>query len=146
VKLNEILGESDDDVIRIKIRKPIKAEIDSFMKEFMKETEQHPFDRNLRLWNDLIGLTVYPSDNRIHIGAIMNFDEKNQGKSSLALKWLCDLADKYSVFMELAPVPIKNAGSKTGKNLTKAQLTSWYKRNGFTIVEHSILMRKPVKT
>ena len=124
--------------------KPKNPVLEAFMADFIAGTSAHPFDRQLRIWNDAVGLSVYPFDGRIHFATIMTFTEKNKGSASNAIKWLTALADKHQVEMDLEPVPIKNAGAREGKNLNKTELTAWYKRLGFTKPEHGHLIRRPI--
>lgn len=106
----------------------VKAMLD----EYWKETQPHPFDRRLRIWDDAIGLTLRGGDGKeVELMTIMTFSDKNKGDGSRALKWVTDLADKHGVDLTLNVSPIKNAGSRTGKNLNKKELTSWYAKNGF---------------
>lgn len=126
MRVNELLeaiaiGKKEEDPA-------VKAMLD----EWWKATQPHPFDRRLRIWNDAIGLWLRPGeDKEAELMTIMTFVDKNQGEGSKALKWVCDLADKHGVDLTLNVSPIKNAGSRTGKNLNKKELTSWYAKNGF---------------
>jgi len=124
----QYLGET---VIKLGDNSAMKAKLNAFMQDFESGTTDHPFDHTMRVWHDTIGLELSPFGRAIHISSIISFDKKNAGQASQALKWLCDLADKHQVKMELIAEPIKNAGSQNGVSLTKSQLMSWYKRYGF---------------
>lgn len=119
----------------------VKAMLD----EYWEGTTPHPFDRRLRIWNDSVGLTLRGDGKEVSLMTIMTFTDKNQGDGSKALKWVCDLADKHGVDMNLDVSPIKNAGSRTGKNLNKKDLTAWYARNNFKKdgVDHMVRKAKP---
>src|SRR5574343_468358 len=114
----------------------------AFMDEFKAGTMQHPFARHLRIWDESIGFEVSAFGDAIDLGAIMSFKQKGAGEASKALKWLTDLADKHQVPIDLAVSPIKNAGAE-GKSLNKAQLTAWYKRNGFKKAGGDYMRREP---
>jgi allophanate hydrolase subunit 2 len=104
----------------------------AMMKEVWANTEGHPFVRGMRITKELVGMEVKNYwDTEVHIGSIMSFEKKNAGNASKALKWLCDLADKHKVLLTLSVKPLKNAGAKEGKNLSKNDLIAWYARNGF---------------
>lgn len=115
----------------------IKERIDAMLAEFKSKTEQHPFSRGIRIY-DNIGLEIENYwDQEVHLKSIMSFEEKGAGQASKALKFLTDLADKHKVPLTLEVEPLKNAGAK-GKNLTKSQLSAWYKRNGFVGGAHDM--------
>ena len=54
-------------------------------------------------------------------------DVKGEGDGSQALDWLCRLADTHGVRIVAWVERIGHEG------LTKAQLTAWYRRHGFTV-------------
>lgn len=119
------------------------AALEAFMGEYWKNTSSHPFDRSLRIWNDSIGFDVSKFDGAISLGSVMSFIEKNAGEASKALKWLCELADKHGVEIDLYVKPIKGAGAKAGKDLNKAQLKAWYTKNGFVSKRGDDMTRMP---
>lgn len=128
----QYLGETDGPkIIKLGDTSASKAKLDAFMREYENETTDHPFDHTMRLWDQTVGLELSTFNRAIHISSIISFDKKNAGQASKALKWLCDLADKHQVKMELIAEPIKNAGSRDGVSLSKSQLKSWYERYGF---------------
>ena len=112
-------------------KKEEDPKVKAMLDEWWKGTTPHPFDRRLRIWDDAIGLWLRGSGRDVELMTIMTFADKNQGEGSRALKWVCDLADKHGVELVLNVSPIKNAGSRTGKNLNKSELTKWYAKNGF---------------
>jgi hypothetical protein len=109
------------------------VKLEAFLRDYENGTEPHPFDRNMRMWNDSVGLEVSKFDRMIHISSIISFVKKNSGDASKALKWVCGLADKHGVKLSLIVHPIKNAGAKDGVDMTEAQLMAWYKREGFEV-------------
>ena len=50
---------------------------------------------------------------------------RSNGNASLAIAWLCTLADEYDVTLELCPVPLDDFG------LDMVHLTAWYQKFGF---------------
>ena len=107
------------------------AKLDAFLHEFDSKTKPNPFMPDMGVWENSIGFELSKFDDAIHISSITSFDRKNAGNASRGLKWLCELADKHKVKLELFAVPMKNAGDREGKSLTASQLIAWYKRNGF---------------
>lgn len=120
-----------------------KAALDAFMDEFRQNTYPNPFDPSMRVHNDSVGLSVRPWNGHIHLSFIVSFDKKESGNASKSLKWITELADKHDVKMDLEVAPVKTAGSKDGKSLTKTQLKSWYKRFGFKSVGADNMLRIP---
>lgn len=119
--------------------------LDAFLKDFDAGTEVHPWYSRMSIWKDSVGIELRKWQGMIHISNIMSFAKKNDGNASNAMKWLCQLADKHGVKMDLEVVPIKNAGAREGKSLNKAELKAWYKRNGFKPVGGDHMMREPTK-
>lgn len=117
-------------------------ELDAFMADFKAGTFQHPLARHLWIYEDSVGFEVSIWNKAIHLSAIMSFNSKGEGEASKALKWFIELADKHGVPIELDVQPIPNAGAE-GKSLTKAQLTAWYKRNGFVVTRGTKMRRDP---
>lgn len=115
----------------------------SMLSEFMDGTTPHPFDSSIRLWNNSVGVSIVYFDGALNLDSIMTFSDKNNGDASKALKWVTSLADKHQCVITLAVVPLKNAGSRTGKDLSKKDLISWYKRNGFEKDTGDIFKREP---
>jgi hypothetical protein len=114
----------------------------AMLDEYFEGTSPHPFDRSLRIWNDVVGISLVFFDGAFDLQTIMTFSDKNQGDASKALKWLTSLADKHKCVLTLEVVPLK-AGSDTGKNLTKKDLIAWYKRNGFKKDMGDVYRREP---
>lgn len=109
----------------------IPERIKALLAELREKTEPHPFARGIRLYKN-VGLDVENYwDQEVHLKSIMSFEQKGAGQATEALKFLLALADKHQVPITLEVVPIKNAGAE-GKSLTKAELSAWYKRHGFT--------------
>lgn len=137
MRFREFLSE----VIQISLKSnPL---LDAFMKEFNDETHPHPWSPRISIWKDKIMLEVSKWQGNIHISSIMSLEKKNSGNASECMKWLTDLADKHQVKLDLTVEPIKNAGAKEGKDLTKTQLKAWYKRHGFKVSGGDYMIREP---
>ena len=102
-----------------------------FFKDFRSGTVPHPWHPRMAIWNESVGIELSAFAGHAHLSSIISFMHKNVGEASRALKWLCALANKHGVTIDLDVKPLKNAGAAQGKNLNKAQLIAWYKRNGF---------------
>ena len=106
--------------------------VNKFLSEYVAQTAVDPNPQNSesRVWphdTQDVRLEVLRYPNRVHLGYIASLRPEKPGAGSMALKWLCNLADKYKVVIELV---VANPTGKTAK-LSKAELTNWYKRNGF---------------
>lgn len=121
------------------------AALQAFLDEFDKDTSPNPFMSRMGIWKESIGIELSAWQGHIHISSIMSFAKKNNGDASKALKWICDLADKHGVKMDLTVAPIKNAGAEKGESLNKSQLKAWYRRNGFVPVGGDNMLREPKK-
>lgn len=83
----------------------------------------------------LIEVSVF--NNRLHLSSIFSL-ETGKGYSSLVMKWLIGLADKYHVDIELYPTPFGTPNGKKGMPLY--QLKKWYKRLGFITDKRDVTM------
>jgi len=116
-----------------------KEKLNFFMEEYFSQT--YAIDKVWRVWdkkNDII-FEVSAFDGKIRLGFIGNIGEERKGNASLALDWLCSLADKHKVSISLGVDPIKSFVFKTGsKNsgLTKTQLKQWYEKRRFKSVSN----------
>jgi hypothetical protein len=108
-----------------------------FMQEWWKNTVPNPFNNREQIWGDnSVVIALWPFDKAAIRISSMRSLKRGQGKASLALDWLCDMADKHKVTLRGTVVVF----DKTG--LTKRQLKAWYKRHGFTVKGDNI-ERKP---
>jgi 8-oxo-dGTP pyrophosphatase MutT (NUDIX family) len=108
-----------------------------FMKEFYSQTYANPLNSGERVWKDLAAFTCRPFDGTIHVNSIRSF-EKSKGVGSEALKFLCALADKHKVKVQLVAKQYGNEG------LTTSQLVAWYSRYGFVPKRgDDLLIREP---
>lgn len=140
MKVTELL-EADIQLTKKEFDPAVKA----FLDEFNKSTAPHPFDRRQSIYNDSVGIGLLPSrgSKDVDLQSIMSFVSKRQGEGSKALKWLCGLADKHGITLRLDIQPIKNAGTREGKSLTKAELRTWYESNGFKRESGDHFVRQP---
>lgn len=113
--------------------------IDNFLKDYEAETKENALNPKVRIWQDSVGFELSKFGKGIHISSITNFAKKGTGKASAALTWLCALADKHHVTLELIVEPI---GHDDG-NLNKNQLKAWYKRNNFMNMGNDKMVRSP---
>jgi len=108
----------------------VRKNISRFLREYLQHTEVDPGDSEARLWppdtKDVTFELVRGAD-RVHLGYIRSLSPQKSGAGSIALKWLCNLADKNKVVLDLV------VAHHTGKNakLSKLELAAWYRRNGF---------------
>jgi hypothetical protein len=111
-----------------------------FIIEFLEKTWQNPFCDSERVLFDVAALALLRRDEVITISMIRALRERRKGEGSLALDWLCDLADKHDVILSGY---IKPAGT-TRPRLTVQQLTKWYQSRGFQVAGR-IMCRTPKK-
>lgn len=130
-----------DEVLKMK---KASGDVKGFLNAVDAGTKSNPFQPRMRVYKESIGIEISEMWGMAHISSIMSFVKKNDGQASAALKWLTDLADKYEVTMHLGVKPIPNAGALEGKNLTKAQLTKWYAKNGFVKTRGDDMERAPI--
>lgn len=132
----------EDTPARIATRK----RINEFFKAYISHTALSPTDREQRLWpleTKDVGLDLLRGQESVHIGYIVSLSPHKTGAGSFALKWLCNLADTHNVVLELV---VANPSGKNAK-LSKAELTNWYKRNGFSGEPGDVdLVRHPLKS
>jgi hypothetical protein len=141
--IKSILARQPETAIKLGGLPPDNPALAAFLKEFDKGTTPNPFQPRMRVWKDSVGVELGRFSGMIHISSIMSFIEKNAGQASACLKWICDLADKHQVKLDLTVSPIKNAGAREGKSLTKPQLTAWYTRAGFVKGRGDAMQRDP---
>lgn len=117
-----------------------KASLDSFMKDFVEKTVDHPFCRHLRILcgpdPDKHGVVFELSawDGAIHLSLIQSL-VSGIGEGRRGMNFVKDLADKHQVAITGS---IKRLGNE---GLTTADLRSWYKRNGFQVAANGDIKR-----
>jgi GNAT superfamily N-acetyltransferase len=105
-----------------------------FIAEFIATTWANPFNNRERVLFQAaaIALMIY-GDDHIEIRCIRSL-HRNQGFGSMAIDWLCKLADKYGVELTGAIEPCGDIRPRLGVR----QLVSWYRRHGFTVIGRTI--------
>lgn len=138
----EGLGEDDlaASLSRLAVRtsKENPDKVSAFMQEFRSQTLTEK--DGLRLWQGKVGFLLteaFAEPNTIHVRVVWSF-VREQGWGSKAMKWLCDLADKYGITLQL------QARSMLKQTLDDEELHAWYGRFGFN--GSSELMTRQPKT
>lgn len=117
-----------------------------FFEDFIDQTLQHPVDRLERIWPVGPAYCAVPShacvievrffNERIHVSSLRTL-ERGKGYGTACLKWLCALADKYGLEIELTATPFGRdpqtgeLRDDLGPMLGKRELRAWYRRYGF---------------
>ncbi len=109
--------------------------LDAFMKDFFAGTYSNPFNPRERVLGEDAIIELRPFDDKIHLSFIRSV-ERGAGGGSKALDWLCSLADKHGVAMDLDAKPV-------GKGLNKSQLIKWYVSRGFDRQKGEGMVRQP---
>jgi hypothetical protein len=114
-------------------------DLDAFVQEYLATTWQNPFVNNERVFFHVaaFALQVWNVD-EILIARIRSL-EKGKGYGSMALDWLCALADKHSIRLSGT---IEPCGKEPKLNV--AQLQSWYRKHGF-VVRGREISREPLQ-
>lgn len=94
---------------------------DEFMREFIANTTQHPFNSSARIIGDA-HVVVFHDGDGVHIKDIQSH-QPGSGAGSRALRYVNSLADKHKL-----PVNLYAKGYASTKT---SQLKNWYKRHGF---------------
>lgn len=132
IHVSYLLQPKDAATIKLKSTSPKLTE---FMNDLRSQTSTNPLNPREFVWEDSIGIECGPFNGMLHLSSIRSFTPGN-GNASRALAMLCGLADKHGVKIDCDAQPFGNAGMNEG------QLTSWYKRNGFS-EEEGGLVRYP---
>ena len=108
----------------------------AFMEEYFSSSYQNPLNERERYWgfelddgsNGFVLTEVKPSEGGIHMSSIETRPESalGHGLATTIMKEIMSIADKHGVELSLTPVPYG------GKAMSKANLTSWYKKLGFS--------------
>lgn len=107
----------------------MSPETQSFMDEFVRTTYPNPFNNRERVLFKAAAVSLRQGcGSRIWINCIRSL-QRRAGYGSLALNWLCDLADKHGVTLAGVIEPTGTMRPRLGI----AQLRSWYSNHGFTV-------------
>jgi ribosomal protein S18 acetylase RimI-like enzyme len=80
------------------------------------------------------------NDHEVRINLIETYTTlRNRGWATKALEFLCELADRHGVTMNLQPSPQLDLGCP----LSIAQLVTWYQRFGFIYLKSGDMQRLP---
>lgn len=119
--------------ITLKINEPDipKGDIKGFRNEVLSETYANPFAEFELVWENKAAFELHFERTYVQLSGIRTL-ERGKGHGSEAMRWICNLADKYGVTMKLWIQPF-GAKPKKGepKKLNMPQLKEWYKRFGF---------------
>jgi hypothetical protein len=129
----------------------LTASTSGFMSEYRAKTQDNPVHPDMRVWaysNDgedlpLILTEIYPrsweGEKVIWFSAILSPEKEGKGMGSYVVRQVTKLADKHGVSIWLGAKPF----GRTENKLTKSQLVSWYKRNGWETVRGDLMVRRP---
>ena len=98
-----------------------------FELEFIRRTHQRQRNQRGRLFMSIVALQIHRiNEDTYRLTFIETIPLLRQhGYASIAMDWLCRLADDYGMKLELCPVQLDKAG------LDLVSLTAWYQRFGF---------------
>ena len=99
----------------------------SFITEFDELTRPNPLNSREGVWDNAVAFEVSIFDGCIRLSNIRTL-RPGTGEGTLALVWLCALADKHDT-------AITGTAKPTGTNprLNKTALKAWYRRHGFSV-------------
>ena len=112
-----------------------KVRMECLMAEVIENTEW--IESNYYMWQEKIILEIYPFDGRIHLASIESSVERGKGHASRALDWLLELAVKHGVAIGATIQGLREGG------LTHTELSSWFARRGFTVLENMKMLYTP---
>ena len=126
----------------------------AFMRDFHSLTDANPPIHGERIYSKakaIAAIELRVFDRAIVLSSIRTF-ERRKGYGSMALDWLCTLADKHGVAITGTAQPYdsriindgKSGGEPKKSILEDAQLKAWYVRHGFK-VSALIMRREPHK-
>lgn len=121
--------------------------LDAFFAAFDDQTLQNPFGKGRVIGGDkaLIELVAGFAPDSVVLKEIRTLNARGTGQGSLALDWLCALADEHGVSLVLTAKRIGAAGGRLDHGgLSTAQLKKWYVRHGFSArAGGGMLQRQP---
>lgn len=98
-----------------------------FEDEFVKRTTKRRRDLRGREFMGSVALSILKKGE--HLYRLTYIETlpllRSNGNASLAMAWLCTLADECDVTLELCPVPLDDMG------MDIVHLTAWYQKFGF---------------
>lgn len=112
-----------------------KVRMECLMAELIENTEW--IEGNHYMFEEKVIFEIYPFDGRIHLASIESSVERGKGHASRALDWLLDLAAKHGVAIGATIQGLAEGG------LTHAELSSWFARRGFKVLENMKMLYMP---
>jgi hypothetical protein len=108
------------------------------MRAYWEATAPNPFAGPERVWQSCAAFEIKTFNNAVRLSCVRSF-ERQRGKGSAALDWLCSMADAHGVAIEGSIEPV----GQTRPRLNKTELRRWYKRHGFTVAKNGDIRREP---
>lgn len=117
---------------------------ESFMYAFERLTEPNPLHSYERVWQWKAVFWCYPQQfmrgDVVWLASVRTL-QRGQGHGTQALGWLIALAQAHGVVLAGVVQPC----GQQRPQLTKRQLTAWYKRHGFTVKTDGHMYKKPME-
>jgi hypothetical protein len=121
----------------------LPGDMEGLKAEILSSTYVNPFAEFELIWENKAAFELKFFKDHLRLSAIRTF-ERGKGDGSRALKWLCDLADKYHVTIVLHVQPFGLKAKKgEPKKLTVKELGAWYIRFGFVKGKYDEYTRIP---
>lgn len=98
---------------------------ETFMEEALGFTYMNPMMPIERVWKDIVAFELRLMRDDIYLFSLRSFFE-GRGNGTLALEWLCSLADKHEVTLRLSAEAFGSC------RLSTTELVHWYRRRGFS--------------
>jgi hypothetical protein len=94
-----------------------------------------------RIYRQTVAIDLHAFDEAIRLSSIGTF-ERGRGYASVALDWLCSLADQHRVpiIVEAKPYNTALIDNAPLTALDATQLAAWYERRGFKVT--ALFMRR----
>ena len=112
-----------------------------FEEAYHAATQPFPLHPHVRVWEAYVLFELRESGNHEWTldGITTQEDFRMEGYATLAMEWLCRLADEYQITLlgEINPQAANNEGPN------KVQLRRWYRKLGFTCDLDYCITRKP---
>jgi hypothetical protein len=110
----------------------------NLLTEFLAATDRNPLNHHERVYGCTAIALQRVSDSKVQINMIRAL-LKREGHGTVALRWLCDLADKHGVTLVGWICP---RGRQP--RMSKPQLRRWYTAHGFVVRKDWWMEREPL--
>lgn len=109
-----------------------------FREEFESVTKPHGSIRG-RLFSSFCRIALSEVSTTVYRICWISVHAKNRrkGHASMAMEWLCELADAWEVTLLLSPL-----GDPADNAMSTSQLRKWYERCGFKVIDSDGEMRR----